>query len=482
MKKILSALALFTALVMIAGCSSGSNLSSEPAGNNPGLPSIVQLLPLQYIAQTNSYLYFKAKVLDGNGSPVPNVNVTFTNLSTLGVLGDIVAKTNSIGLATVTLYSTTSGFATVQAEVNTGAGQVRDKKTVFFSLFDLVFPPSTATATSLVLEVDGDNDGVFGETSDLSLFENSSDNQVIVRATVGGTSNPVTNSLVTFGADVPYRIGSDPSVACSDGSTVCEVTFPITNERTTDSNGQASVLVQVVPNTLRTFNTVVNITASADNNAFNMVSLFLNPVTVGTLTISANPLVVDSGGTADISAKATTSAGNPVPEGTMINFTTDVGGIDPFIATDADGIAVASFKAPTLLAGSLGALAHITASVGGRTATTNVVVNAPPAGAPPAPPALLIVPGTAAVSDAACPQTVTFIISGGTPTYITTSSDPTLAVNLATGVGVWNGSTITVTVPCYGAVPPLPALPVTVNIDVYDSVGGTDQAVITIVP
>ena len=75
--------------------------------------------------------------------------MTFTNLSEpfgviktvlrvlglrkpVGVLSAPVVKTNNLGIATVKLTSTTSGFATIQAEVNGGAGEVRDKRTIFF--------------------------------------------------------------------------------------------------------------------------------------------------------------------------------------------------------------------------------------------------------------------------------------------------------------------------------------------------------------
>ncbi len=36
----------------------------------------------------------------------------------------------------------------------------------------------------MYLDVDGDDDGIYNEASDYILFENSTDNQVIIRATV----------------------------------------------------------------------------------------------------------------------------------------------------------------------------------------------------------------------------------------------------------------------------------------------------------
>ena len=138
-RKTLLPIALFMILALLAYCGGGAGTSSEPVGVNPGQPSIVQLLSVQQIVQTNSNVFLEAKVLDGNGRVVPNTPVTFTNLSLVGVLSSTQAMTDSLGFAKVTLFSTDSGFATVQAEVNTGAGKVRDKKTVFFSVFDSPF-------------------------------------------------------------------------------------------------------------------------------------------------------------------------------------------------------------------------------------------------------------------------------------------------------------------------------------------------------
>ncbi|MEF9427491.1 MAG: hypothetical protein L0956_10135, partial [Candidatus Mariimomonas ferrooxydans] len=80
-KKILLSIALFTIIVSLAGCGgSGSGSSSEPEGVNPGIPSVIQLLSTNSVAQTNADIQLKAKVLDGNGNPVKNETVTFTNL------------------------------------------------------------------------------------------------------------------------------------------------------------------------------------------------------------------------------------------------------------------------------------------------------------------------------------------------------------------------------------------------------------------
>jgi hypothetical protein len=304
-------------------CGGGSGSSNSPKGENPGEPSIVQLLPAQFVAQTNSIITLHAKVLDGNGAPVKNIPVSFTNLSPIGVFSALSAKTNSTGIATVTLKSTTSGFSTVQAEVNKGVSQVRDRKTVFFS--------SISTAPLLTLDVDGnDDDTIPNEFEDTHLFENINDNEVVVTATVfDGFGQRVVGMDVLFGSDSE------------------EVTFPLGSMAMTDTNGQASVLGRVIPSELRTLPTVLNITALANNGAFNMVTLFLKPVTIATINVAANPQSIESGDPSTITAQVLTNAGTTAPDGTTVNFSVSPisnGSIDPFAQT-TDGFAEAKFTA-----------------------------------------------------------------------------------------------------------------------------------------
>ena len=349
MKKIFILFILLALSLFAFNCGGGSGSSNSPKGENPGEPSVVQLLPAQFIAQTNSSIKLHAKVLDGNGAPVNNIPVNFTNLSPIGVLSATTAQTNNSGIATVTLKSTTSGFSTVQVEVNKGVSQVRDRKTVFFSSLNTSNPIPT-----LDLSVDGAG-------KDSTLFETgvSNDDEVLAIATVfDGTGQRVAGMDVLFGSDSE------------------EATFPLGSIAMTDTNGQASVLIKVIPSALRALPTVINITAIADNGAFDIVSLTLSPVSIQMVEVFANPLNVDSGGTSAITAQVTTTAGTPAPDGTSVNFTANIGGIEPFSQT-TDGIAEATFKAPTLEAGTLNSTARIIASTGGESDTVNVTIIAP---------------------------------------------------------------------------------------------------------
>lgn len=435
MKKIIVLSALLALSLFLYNCGGGSGSSDSPKGENPGDPSAVHLLPSHFIAQTNSSITLHAKVLDGNGDPVGNVPVSFTNLSPIGILSALSAKTNDLGLATVTLKSTTTGFSTVQAEVNKGVAQVRDRKTVYFSSQSLTLLPY------MILDVDGsDNEGPnkdekFNEDEDFNLFENANDNQVIIRATVYDRyGNPAPFIGVSFGADSS------------------EATFPLGNTRTADANGQAFVLVEVKPAAIRNIETVLNVTAEADNEAVGMVSLFLQPIIVSNVSVSASPTVVAPNGTSKITAGVLLNTGGAAPNGTVVSFVSTCGSVTPFAQT-ANGVATSDFIAP-----STAGMCSITASVGGKSDSTSVRVTT----------ALAVLPATQTLINPAINDKATYLISGGVSPYSASSNNPDLVK-----VEV-SGSALQVTVTA------VPSADTNVTITVIDSVGTSKTATLTL--
>ena len=473
-KRLFVSLLLLAMVAALAGCGgSGAGSSAEPVGVNPSVPSVVQLLSVNQIAQTNTSIQFKAKVLNGNGNVMPDTPVVFTNLSLLGVLSSTSAKTNAQGIATVSLFSSTSGFATLQAEVDTGSGKVRDKRIVFFSIFDMTFPTAGTTVPTLTLDVDSNGNGIFNEPADFTLLDTAGKTQSLIRATVKQGGSPVVGQAVTFTSD----------------ST--EATFPTGATATTDGNGQAGVLMEVNAATLRSITTTLNVMAKATNGAFNVVSFFLSPVTVSTITVTANPTQVPSGGGSSITANVLTAAGAAVPDGTSVNFSDGgAGGIPPFAQT-ASGVATVSWTAPTLTAGGSNLSFTIMASAGGKQGSVLVGVIAPPAPAPPTPTPtpLAIGPATAAVSGAGpTPATAPFTVSGGTGPYVVTATctGGAIACNdtngtpgcIAAEARIWNTSgafTVTVGAEVTG-VSPAGVCTITAT----DFVGATKTATLTI--
>jgi hypothetical protein len=397
MKKIVILVILLAFSIAGLSCGGGAGSSSSPHGENPGVPTIVRLLPSHYIALTNSAITLHAKVLDGNGAPVKNISVIFTNLSPIGTLSATTAKTNNSGLATVFLKSTQTGFVTIQAEVIKGIANVRDKKTAFFSSTLSLYP-------FMYLDVDGNNNKVYNENTDVNLFENGNadDNIVTVRATVYNKyGQRASGSTVTFGAD----------------ST--EATFPLGNTATTDSEGHASVTVKVTPMSVRNLQTVLNITASADNGAAGLVSLFLQPVTITGIVVTANPTVVAPDGTSTVSASVTMLNSLPVPDGSTVSFVASCGTVDPFAQT-INGLATAKFTAPSTVPSSP---CRVTASIAGlpSSITTNfadITVTTD----------LSVLPKTQ-TENGLTGGTVSYIITGGVAPYTVTSSKKSAACN-----------------------------------------------------
>lgn len=325
-KKLLLLLLIVPLVFAIQSCGKGAGSGYTPPGSGPGQPTYIKLKPSSNVAQTNGCINFFAEVHDENGELLANIPVTFTNLSEpLGVILDrcggieihTPVTTDGWGRAKITLYSTTPGFATILAQLNTGLRTVRDQKTVFFSSTSLTLLPF------MTLDVDGNNNGIYNEPSDFILFEPGmvGDNEVLIRATVYNRfGQPEPFSVVTFGSDFPYKVGS--STTCSDGTTECEVTFPFGNTPMADINGQAFVTVRVDPITLRDITSLLNITAVADNGAANLVTLFLDPIFIENVNVSANPEVISTGGNSAITTGVTLNTGQPTFDGTSVSFTT----------------------------------------------------------------------------------------------------------------------------------------------------------------
>jgi hypothetical protein len=480
MKKIIMLFMLLALSVGILSCGGGGAGSADtPNGENPGVPSVVKLLPSQFVAQTNSFISLHAQVLDGNGAPVSGVRVTFTNLSDpfgkitsavlrfLGIhkaaaLGTTTAKTNGLGIATVKITSTSSGFATVQAEVNRGSGTVRDKKTVFFSTYSLVFPGIPVPSPTLFLDVDTTSSFPNpNEPSDFVLFKTTGDdNQRFIRVTVFNSNGArVPGSIVTLGSDstdLTYENGANEII------------------KITDANGQAVVTATVNPAALSQTAKTVNVTASADNGAFNLLTLFLEPVVIdgSASSLSASPTTVVVNGISTITANVKINTGGPAPDNTSVNFTTTCGAVDPFAET-TDGVANATFTAPaTVLSGEICTVSGKVAGVPIGSADITIV------GALAVEPGSVSVTGIADASDTS--DNVTFLVTGGTPGIC---PSPTYSVFSDNAAVVPNPGPVSCSAPFQFTINPTAvATSTAVGLTVVDSVGAIAKASVTVTP
>jgi hypothetical protein len=433
----------------------GAGSANNPPGENPGVPSVVKLEPAHFIAQTNSSITLHAKVLDGNGAPVKGVPVTFTNLSEpFGILSATVANTDNSGLATVTIKSTTPGFSTIMAQVNNGVGNVRDRKTVFFTSNDVL-------AVSMSLDVESvPPTSTPNEISDFTLFEFEFDNTVEVLATVrdaGGV--PVANVSVDWSTD-----HTEAQFVRVDG--------------TTNVFGQAKAIIKVEPESIRNTDTFVNVGAVAGNGAFNMITLFLNPVVINPAAslVTANPSIVNVNEESTITAVVFLNTGARAPDGILINFTTTCGFVTPF-GTISGGVATATFVAPA----TPGTCTVTATSEGLTIGSVDILVIVP----------LQIIPTAISIDNDSEPATVDFLVIGGVAPYdiFVVSSIPgfTAPATLAAS------GTFTVTVPVIPGGdgiaddPAVPGVDVvggqtgTVTITIIDQTKTTKTATITVV-
>lgn len=461
----------------------GSGSSFSPPADTTGLPFSLTLLPSQSVAQTNSSIILNAKVLDGNGAPVPNVVVTFTNLSEpfgvlraalralglvkpIGELSAAVATTNSLGIAKVSIFSSTVGFATVQAEISNSVGISRTKKTL---LFALNLEPGSPT---LRLHAD-DGDGTFDEPADFILLKGANDNQRTIRADVlDAFGSFAFGATVTFGTDLPFRANGDPATTCSDGTNTCSVVFPNGNTSQTNQLGQAFTLLQVNPTSISNLGTVLNVTAQTtigNQTAANLLSLFLSPVNVvgpPKSFLTALPSTVGTTQTSKVTAVVFLNTGSPAPDGTSVNFTvapktvsdpSPCGTIDPFQQTTSGATSPATFT-PPLTPG----ICTVTGTVGGVTiGTADITVTT----ALTVQPNSQTVDGVNGATGASAPK---FLISGGIAPYTVTSSNTLFPPSAVSASGEFSVNV------------PTGSQPVNVTYTVKDTAGTTVQATLVI--
>jgi len=452
-KKLLLLLLIVPLVFTIQSCGKGAGSGYNPPGSGPGDPSYIKLKPARYVTQTNGCIDFYAEVHDAEGKLLSNVPVTFTNLSEpFGQLLDrcggteiappVIITTDTWGRAKVSLYTTTPGFATILAQTYTGS-QPRDRKTVLFSACNTY--DCLVLAPSLRLDVDSvPGNGIYNETSDFIIFEPppDPDNTVELLATVRNAYGVLLrDAAITWGADH------------------AEAAFTRT-EPYTNVNGQAVGIVQVTPLSLRDTDTHVTVWATAtnvgDSGAYDVVTLFLRPVVVNAITVMADPSVVAPGENSTITATATLSTGDPLPDGITVLFSTcdaatctdPCGFVDPFAQT-VSGSATVTFTAP-----DLPETCRVNARINSATGSVNINVTEE----------MQIIPASQTLADPAVADTAEYTILGGTPAYSAYSSNPGV-VSVAVA-----DSTLTATVDT------VPVDDTTVTITVYDSLGNSATA------
>lgn len=188
---------------------------------------------------------------------------------------------------------------------------------------------SVTDTSTITLDIDGNDNGVFNEQSDFYMLENSNDKEAIIKIIY---------------KDKYGKALSGKTVTMSSDSK--EILFPMGNSVTTDTNGQATVLIRVEPTILRTLTTTASIIATASDTK-NAILIYLSPVVVSPAfsAVSATPETVNTGGSAVITALVKNNLNSIVPNGTLVSFTATCGTVTAS-STTTGGVAIATYTAP----------------------------------------------------------------------------------------------------------------------------------------
>ncbi|MCX8026588.1 MAG: Ig-like domain-containing protein, partial [Thermodesulfovibrionales bacterium] len=415
-------------LCFIAGCGGGGfGTADTPPGVNPGQVSLLKLMPDRNVAQTGSFAFFHARVLDGNGMPIAGKNVNFTNISVGATLSATSAVTDKDGIAKVSVRMTHSGYATVIAEVE----GFRDKRSLLFTTLNSI-RGFALNPILVLLDADRNLNGIYNEADDFRVCQAPNTNVVRVRATAYVMGVRTGGLRVGISSDYPSLV-TFPNTPLFDGTTN-------TYYLTTNSQGEATVDVtvncQLQPNEL-----LFNIFAITDayyvedfDKSFRGtggMSLFLQPVTITGINLTADPSTAIVNGISNIRAVVNTSIG-PAPDNTAVQLYTTCGTITPTPAMTLNGVATAVFTAPSYI--PQGGICSVVAKVGNQTATVNITIT----GQLRVDPSTLTINGTTG-------GTATFTVSGGIPGYRIYSNNAAFAPNPTTLNT--SGSSFTVTVP-----------------------------------
>jgi hypothetical protein len=447
----------------LSGCGGGAGDASSPGGSGGGIPVLIVLVPNQYIVRTGGIILLQAKVLDGNGHPIAGKTVSYSSKTGIGVLSAPSAVTDEKGVAIVTLTSSATGYAVIEA--STSSSFVMDRKTVYFN-------SETASPNVLVLDVDGDGDGTYNERTDFEVFEHDS---ILLRATLRtNTGSAVAGSAVTFYADFPYEVN------------FYDISGNPTTTVYTNSSGVAFINMKA-DLVLQEERTYLNVSAyDVSGGAVDMITLFLSPVVISQIVFTEIPDYIDlddaqnAGNPVNITVQVYSSDGF-VPDGTIVKFVADVAGTDidsptVFYVSTIDG--QATLTMPTSLFDGIYELAPgtlmITASCGGISATDDIVLVRSAT--------ITITPTT---WDLGCPVTmimpVGYVVSGGVAPYTVEFTLPekvsdTSPVQPGDTVGTAGTNYVTFTVE-YECVASETS---TSSINVFDSIGASASSIVNI--
>jgi adhesin/invasin len=306
----------------------GSLSATRPVTFTPGPPTNLSLAAAPSTLQVGNLSALTATVTDQFGNPV--VDGTVVSFTTKLGSASPVTRVTTNGVATATLSSTVAGLATVTATV----GSINVAKQVTFTAgppanVALAAAPSTLPVGSL---------------------------SVLTATATDQFGNPVADgTLVSFSTNLG---GTTPTAAAT-------------------VNGVATAtLSSTLPGTAVVTATLGSLSATSQ--------VTFTPGPPANLSLVAAPNTLQVGNLSMLTATVTDPFGNPVANGTMVSFTTNLGSASPITRVTTNGVATAT------LSSTVAGLATVTATVGGLSATAQVTFTP----GPPANLALAAAPST----------------------------------------------------------------------------------------
>ncbi|MBF0343969.1 MAG: hypothetical protein HQL06_07040 [Nitrospirae bacterium] len=491
-KRYLLFVSLFCLLTMtVISCGGGGGGTGNdytPPQPSTGVPHDILLSSDKTVGQSNAPIYMTALVTDVNGRPVKNTDVTFTKTSSTGIISPNLlnaydfkevavykVQTDLNGRASVKVTSTSSGYVTVEAF--TGSGLMARRSILFTSSGTIV---NNFTPITVVLDVDGNGNSIYNEKDDYKVCQTTTDQTVRIKATAYVKGEKASNigmfvttdlsKLVNFYNNIYGIYSVNPATGArtltgcdynGDGvvDSVCYTTHTGANGAVsywfnedrifTNTAGEATTDFRISCQTI-TQERLLSVMAATDSYSFpefsptrlyygtGATTLFIEPIVVSSVTVSANPTEVAAGDTSYITATVNTTLGSATaPDGTFVQFYADCKdstsnaetSFNPQTAQTVNGKATTIFTAPTQIPAGDSSQCTIEARVSAVSGFIGLTVNR----------SLEVSPVSQTLTNPKVGDTATFNIVGGSKPYSVRSGNPAVSVSVS-------GSKVTATV------------------------------------
>lgn len=383
---------LFGLLLMLSSCGGGGAGSADTSEGIGGVTTNLSLYADKMVTKTGNTITLQASLYDGNGKPLSGKDVYFDVLSGYAILSNSLAKTDSKGIANVDLNSTSINSTVVVIKAFSNNSQAQDSKTVYFV-------NTMAIQPSLYLVPDGDNDGIYGESSDYTIVADGKDTIELNAVYLDITEQPEAGRAIYFGSDSEeVYFSKNPAITDFEGSAYTTMTV-------SELSGKEMITVYAYDYK----------TGTAD-----IISINVMPVTAGSLYLTSSLYSVEAGKNTNIKACVFSETGSPMPDVTIIRYYVYpyyMGSIEELYGYTYDGCHSTVFTA-----GDITGDVTITASSEGVSDSIAITVTKVPA--------QLQVTPSSATTPVGIP--FTFVITGGTPPYIVTTDTSSATVSPST--------------------------------------------------